>query len=71
VSGDPYISYFKFLDELRESGAVNMHAAPPLLAEAFGLTPEAARAAWMLVRKSQLFVPVGPICRYSPRCSGS
>ena len=42
--------YFRFLDSLRESGAINMWGAAPVLAEAFGLTKPQARevtAAWM------------------------
>jgi hypothetical protein len=42
---EDYCAYFRFLDQLRQSGE-NMYGAPPILAEEFGITPEAARAAW-------------------------
>lgn len=34
---------FKFLDELRESGATNMFGATPFIQDAFGLTKGEAR----------------------------
>ena len=40
------VKHFRFLDELRESGAVNMFGAPPVLAEAFGLSDADAKAIW-------------------------
>jgi hypothetical protein len=36
--------FFRFLDELRASGTINMFDAAVPLAEAFDLTPEVARA---------------------------
>jgi len=37
---------FLWLDDLRESGMVNMFGAYPLLAEAFGIEPSVARQVW-------------------------
>ena len=42
--------HFQFLDDLRESGAINMFGAAPYLQEEFGLTKTEARVvlqAWM------------------------
>lgn len=42
--------YFKFLKDLRDSGAINMYGAAPVLADAFDLNKYEARdilAAWM------------------------
>jgi len=42
--------YFSFLDDLRESGRINMYGAPSYLQEVFGLEKYEARdivAAWM------------------------
>ena len=40
---DELILYFKFLDELRILGAVNMFGAGPYLMEAFELKPEESK----------------------------
>ncbi len=42
--------YFEFLDDLRESGEINMFGAPRVLQEAFGISKYEARdivTAWM------------------------
>ncbi len=42
--------FFEFLNELRESGAINMFGAAPVLADTFGMTKSQARgvlSAWM------------------------
>ena len=40
---DQLIRYFKWLDDLRSSGDMNMFGAAPYLADAFGLEKSAAR----------------------------
>ena len=45
--------YFEFLDDLRESGDINMFGAAPVLAEMFDLSKFEARdilSAWMKAR---------------------
>jgi hypothetical protein len=37
------VTFFRFLDELREGGTTNMFGAYPILAEAFGLSAEDAK----------------------------
>jgi len=37
---------FLWLDDLRESGMVNMFGAYPLLAEAFSIEPSVAKQVW-------------------------
>jgi hypothetical protein len=47
---DDYEEYFTYLDELRESGEVNMYGAGPYISAQFGLNKYEARkvvAAWM------------------------
>lgn len=44
--------YFKFLDELKESGVTNMFGATPYLMDEFGLTKEEARKILMDWMKS-------------------
>ena len=42
--------YFEFLDDLRESGAINMYGAAGVLVEVFDITKQEAReilSAWM------------------------
>ena len=42
--------FFEFLNELRESGAINMFGAAPVLADTFGMSKSQARgvlSAWM------------------------
>jgi hypothetical protein len=46
----PYLKYFLYLNELRESGQTNMFGARPYLQEAFGIDREEASkvlTAWM------------------------
>ena len=48
--------YFKFLDELRESGVTNMFGAGPFLEEAFGLSHKEAQVVlvdWMRWKEKQ------------------
>jgi hypothetical protein len=40
------VVYFRFLDEVRRDGKINMFGAFPVLAEAFGLSPSHARRIW-------------------------
>ena len=40
-------SYFKVLDDLRESGAINMFGAPRYLMDSFGLTKDEANATFV------------------------
>lgn len=41
---DPNAKYFEYLEYLRESGKINMFAAPPYLAKAFNIPrPEATQ----------------------------
>lgn len=42
--------FFEFLNDLRESGQINMFGAAPVLADTFGMTKSQARgvlSAWM------------------------
>ena len=42
--------FFEFLNDLRESGQINMFGAAPVLADAFGMSKSQARgvlSAWM------------------------
>ena len=45
-----YSQYFEYLDDLRESGEINMFSAPTYLTAVFGITKAEARAVtseWM------------------------
>lgn len=44
---DQNAKYFEYLNFLRESGKINMFAAPPVLAKAFGLQAAEARKIWI------------------------
>lgn len=38
---------FRWLDDLRDSGRINMYGAPPLLAQAFDLEKRVAKDVWL------------------------
>jgi len=43
IAQSDYDFYFSVLDELRESGEMNMFGAPRMLQQEFGMTKEEAR----------------------------
>ncbi len=53
-----FVRYFKWLDDLRESGEMNMFGAAPYLADAFGLDKSAARK--ILQQWAKTFDPEKP-----------
>jgi hypothetical protein len=52
ITAEDRVAMFEFLDELRESGAINMLGAAPELAEAFDLDKYTAREVCSEWRKS-------------------